>query len=297
MPDTLPALTLNTGVRMPALGLGVYRASPEDTVTAVRTALDLGYRLVDTAAAYGNEAEVGQALRESDVDRNDVFVTTKLWIADYGRRAARDAFDTSMAKLGLDTLDLWLLHQPVPSHVDHTLDAWRTAIDLLDEGRVRAIGVSNFDANQIQQLVDATDVVPAVNQVELHPHFTQIELRDAHDRLGIITQAWSPIGGVNRYWDKAADLGDPLTDPTIVELADRHGRTPAQVMLRWQLQLGHCVIPKSVNPDRIAENADLFDFALSPIEVAAIEALDTGVRGGPDPASITPQALGITLDA
>jgi diketogulonate reductase-like aldo/keto reductase len=295
MPDTNPLLTLNNGVEMPALGLGVFQLSPADTLTAVQVALDGGYRLIDTAAAYQNEEQVGEAIRSSDVDRAEVFVTTKLWISDYGR--GRHGLDRSLRNLGVDQLDLWLLHQPVPTQFERTIEAWQTAAQLLAEGKVRAIGVSNFSVELLDRLISATDVVPAVNQVELHPYFTQPELREAHDRLGIVTQAWSPIGGVNRYWPGGDAVGDPMSDPVVTGLADRYGKTPAQVMLRWQLQLGHCIIPKSVRAERIAENADIFGFELDADEMASIEALDAGVRGGPDPASITPETFGLDLDA
>ena len=282
-------VTLNNGVQMPILGLGVFLASPEDTVDAVQTAIGQGYRLIDTAAAYRNEEQVGEGIRRSGVPRAEVFVTTKLWIRDYGYGEALGAFERSMEKLGLDTLDLYLLHQPAPMHFERTIAAYRAAERLLADGRVRAIGVCNFCEQQLWDLMAKTDVVPAVNQVEVHPFFTQRALRAVHARLGIVTEAWSPIGGVNRYWrDNAQKLGDPLQHPLVVALAEKYGKTPAQVTLRWHIQNGVVAIPKSVNPARIAENIDVLDFELRTDEMDAIEALDTGIRGGPEPDTINP---------
>jgi diketogulonate reductase-like aldo/keto reductase len=275
----VPTLTLANGVRMPQLGLGVYRSGPEETLEAVSTALATGYRLIDTAAAYGNERQVGEALRRSGVDRVDVFVTTKMWISEYGFDSGLRGFERSLRKLGLETLDLYLLHQPMPNEWQRTVNAWKAAARLLSEGRTRAIGVSNFDSRQLADLVDATGVTPHVNQVELHPSFTQPGLRATHARLGIATQAWSPIGGVTRYWgDRPDPSRNPLTHPTVVALAQHHGRTAAQVLLRWHIQHGVCAIPKSVRAERIAENFAVFDFTLSPEAMAAIDALDTGAR-------------------
>lgn len=288
----MPTLHLNNDVEMPALGLGVYQCGPAETVKAVRTALDEGYRLIDTAAAYQNEEQVGEGLRRSDVDRSEVFVTTKLWISDYGYDEALDAYDRSLDKLGLDAVDLYLLHQPMPRQFERTVAAWEAAEQLLGDGRVRAIGVSNFSAELLDVLIDRTDVVPAVNQVEVHPYFTQASLRARHEQLGIVTQAWSPIGGVMRYWDDDPEASmDPLQDPVIVEIAETHEKTAAQVMLRWHLEHGHSAIPKSVHEGRIAENFDVFDFTLTDDEVAAIDALDTGTRGGPDPESIDTETI------
>lgn len=292
MPTTNPRLTLNNDVEMPALGFGVYQSSPEETAGAVETALDEGYRLVDTAAAYQNEEQVGEGIRRSDVDRSEAFVTTKLWISDYGFDEALHAYDRSLDKLGLDTVDLYLLHQPMPRQFERTVAAWRAAEQLLDEGRVRAIGVSNFSAELLDVLVDRTDVVPAVNQVEVHPYFTQESLRERHEQLGIVTQAWSPIGGVMRYWGDDPDASmDPLQDPLLLDLAEKYEKTAAQVMLRWHLEHGHSAIPKSVHADRIAENFDVFDFTLTDHEVAAIDGLDTGERGGPDPERIDTERI------
>lgn len=284
---TSTTLTLANGVRMPLLGLGVYRSSPEETVQAVSAALEIGYRLIDTAAAYGNERQVGEALRRSGVARADVFVTTKMWISEYGYASGLRGFDRSLRKLGVETLDLYLLHQPMPNEWERTVEAWKVVGRVLGEGRSRAIGVSNFSAEQLADLIDRTGIVPHVNQVELHPFFTQPTLRATHERLGIATQAWSPIGGVMRYFTNDPEAApSPLSHAVVTGLAERHDRTPAQVILRWHLQHGFSAIPKSVRPARIAENFAVFDFALSADEMAAIDALDTGVRSGPNPADI-----------
>ncbi|QZO02236.1 aldo/keto reductase [Chenggangzhangella methanolivorans] len=269
---------------MPAVGLGVYRSAPEETVDAIVHALRAGYRLIDTATVYGNEREVGEAIAGSGLPRSDVFVTTKLWISDFGRDEALRAFDISMEKLGLDVLDLYLLHFPVPSSFDRTVEAYQAAEMLLGEGRVRAIGVSNFRAGHLERLAAESSVVPAVNQVELHPFFSQREMRETHARLGIATQSWSPIGGVLVYDANDPDTATRLLDyPVITGMATRLGRTPAQVVLRWHLQHGLSPIPKSVNPERIAGNIAVFDFALSDDDMAALDGLDRGARGGPDP--------------
>jgi diketogulonate reductase-like aldo/keto reductase len=283
IPAPTPALTLNNGVTIPALGLGVFQSPPEETVTAVETALRDGYRLIDTAAAYGNERDVGEGIRRSGVDRDEVFVATKLWISDYAYDAALVGFDASLRRLGVDHVDLYLLHQPVPTDFEATIGAYKAAEAVLAAGRARAIGVSNFSAEHLRRLIDRADVVPAVNQVELHPYFTQPALREVHAELGIVTQAWSPLGGVLVYVPGADESHGPLTDPVITDLAAKYDKTPAQVVLRWHIEHGFCAIPKSVKAHRIAENFDVFDFALAAEEVAAIDALDTGVRGGPDP--------------
>lgn len=285
-PRISPAYKLNNGVNMPAVGLGVFRSEPKETVTAVRAAIACGYHLIDTAALYMNEEQVGEAVRSSGVSRESIFVTTKLWISDYGYDRALHAFDRSLRKLGLEFLDLYLIHWPVPVSFEATVSSYKAAITLLGQGRVGAIGVCNFGRDNLEKLVDATGHVPAVNQVELHPFFNQAELRHFHQERGIITQAWSPIGGVKRYGAKAQtskEIVDPLSHPTVVRLAERHGKTPAQIILRWQLELGNAPIPKSVRAERIAENIDIFDFALTSEEVQAINALDSGERGGPDP--------------
>ena len=286
-PATTPALTLNNDVTMPALGLGVFQSPPEETVTAVETALRDGYRLIDTAAAYDNEREVGEGIRRSGVDRDEIFVTTKLWISDYGYDAAQVGFEASLRRLGVDHVDLYLLHQPVPTYFEDTIEAYKAAEAFLADGRARAIGVSNFSPELLRRLIDRTDIVPAVNQVEVHPYFTQAELREVHAELGITTQAWSPLGGVLVYVPGADESHGPLSDPVVTDLASKYGKTPAQVVLRWHIEHGFCAIPKSVKPHRIAENFDVLDFALTAEEVAAIDALDKGVRGGPDPAQIS----------
>jgi diketogulonate reductase-like aldo/keto reductase len=284
-----PTLNLNDGVQMPALGFGVFQTPPEETTASVEAALHVGYRLVDTAAAYGNEREVGEGMRRSGRAREDVFVETKVWISDYGYDATLHAFVKSAGKLGVEQIDLLLLHQPLPSRFDLTLDAYRALEKLLADGDVRAIGVSNFMPEHLDRLLTETSVVPAVNQIELHPYFQQTALQSLHAENRIATQAWSPIGGITSYRDAAKSTFD---DPTLLEVARPRGKSAAQVMLRWHLQEGRSAIPKSTKPARIAENFDVFDFELTSEEIAAIDALDTGVRGGPDPDSITLEAFG-----
>jgi diketogulonate reductase-like aldo/keto reductase len=293
---TTPALTLNNAVTMPALGLGVFQSPPEETTAAVETALRDGYRLIDTAAAYGNEREVGEGIRRSGVPRDEIFVTTKLWISDYGYDAAQVGFDASLRRLGVDHVDLYLLHHPVPTHFEDTIGAYKAAEAFFADGRAGAIGVSNFSTEHLRRLIDRTDVVPAVNQVELHPYFTQPALRAAHAEMAIVTQAWSPLGGILVYVPGADESGGPLTDPIITDLAAKYGKTPAQVVLRWHIEHGFCAIPKSVKPHRIAENFDVFDFALEAGEVAAIDGLDKGVRGGPDPELLNPETYPKVVD-
>jgi diketogulonate reductase-like aldo/keto reductase len=291
-----PTLTLNNDVTMPALGLGVFQSPPAETTAAVETALRDGYRLIDTAAAYDNEREVGDGIRRSGVPRDEIFVSTKLWISDYGYDAAQVGFDASLRRLGLDHVDLYLLHQPVPTHFEDTIGAYKAAETFLADGRARAIGVSNFSPELLRRLSDRTDVAPAVNQVELHPYFTQPALRATHAELGIATQAWSPLGGVLVYVPGSDESRGPLTDPVITDLAATYGKTPAQVVLRWHIEHGFCAIPKSVKPHRIAENFDVLDFALTAAEVAAIDALDKGVRGGPDPDTLSPETYPKVVD-
>jgi diketogulonate reductase-like aldo/keto reductase len=287
---TTPALTLNNGVTMPALGLGVFQSPPEETATAVEAALRNGYRLIDTAAAYGNEREVGDAVRASGLDRSEVFLETKIWISDYGYDQTLHGFDKSARKLGVDQIDLLILHQALPSAFDCTLEAYRALETLLGDGKVRAIGVSNFMVDHLTQLLDRATVVPAVNQIEVHPYFAQREVQAFAAQHGILTQAWSPIGGITFYRD--GQHTSTLKDPVIVDIARAHGKTPAQVMLRWGLQQGRSVIPKSTKLERIAENIDVFDFELSDDELTAIDGLDTGRRGGPEPEAITLEAFG-----
>ncbi len=287
--STVPSVTLNNGVEMPFLGFGVFQTPPDVTTAAVEEALRVGYRHIDTAAAYFNEREVGEGIRRSGIARDEVFVETKVWISDYGYDATLHAFDKSAGKLGVDRLDLLILHQPLPSRFDLTLDAYRALGKLLADGKVRAIGVSNFMPEHLERLLKETSVVPAVNQIELHPYFQQTALQSVHAEKGIVTQAWSPIGGITSYGGGEKRTFD---DSTLLEIARRHGKSAAQVMLRWHLQKGRSAIPKSTRPARIAENFDVFDFDLTSEQIAAIDALDTGVRGGPDPDSITLEAYG-----
>jgi len=287
--DTL-TLTLNNGIAIPALGYGVFQTPPAETVDAVGEALRVGYRHIDTAAAYGNEREVGQAIRESGTPRDELFIETKVWISDYGYDETLHAFDKSAGKLGVDRLDLFILHQALPSAFDRTLDAYRALETLYAEGRVRAIGVSNFMPEHVTRLLDTATVVPAVNQLEIHPYFPQRELVTFDAGHGILNQAWSPIGGITFYREGGG--GSTLEDPTIRTIAEAHGKSPAQVMLRWHIQQGRSAIPKSVKPERIAENFDIFDFELSSHDLARIDALDQGVRRGPEPTAITLEAFG-----
>jgi len=282
-PATSTALKLNNDVTIPAIGLGVFQSPPEETTSAVEAALRDGYRLIDTAAAYGNEREVAEGIRRSGVARDEVFVATKLWISDYGFEAAKVGFAASLRRLDVDYVDLYLLHQPVPSDFENTIGAYQAMESFLAEGRARAIGVSNFSAEHLRTLIDRTDVVPAVNQVEIHPYFSQPALRAVHADLGILTQAWSPIGGILVYVPGSDEGRGPLTDPVVTALATKYDKTPAQVVLRWHVEHGTSAIPKSVKAHRIAENFGVFDFSLTADEVATIDALDKGVRGGPDP--------------
>ncbi len=289
-------ITLSNGVEIPALGLGVLQSVGDEAASAVETALRAGYRLIDTAAAYGNEREVGRGIRQSGVAREDVFLTTKLWMTDYGFDSALRAFDTSAAKLGVDTVDLYLLHWPWPADRDRTIAAYRAAERLLADGRVRAIGVANSSGDDLRALMSATDVVPAVNQIEVHPNFQQRDLIATNQELGILTQAWSPIGGVYG-WAGENGAVPPLQNEAIRAIAQAHGKSAAQVILRWHLQEGRSAIPKSVTPARIAENLDVFDFDLSAEDLAVIASLDTGVRGAVDPAIVTPSVIDLTIDA
>lgn len=273
---------------MPAIGLGVFQSSPEDTVASVEFAIRQGYRLIDTAASCFNERQVGEGIRRSGISRDEVFIETKIWISDYGYEAALHAFDKSVGKLGIERIDLLLLHQPLPSRFDLTLDAYRALEKLLGDGRVRAIGVSNFMPAHLERLLPQISVVPAVNQIEVHPYFQQRALQRLHAEHGILTQAWSPIGGITSYRGGEKRTFD---DPTIRDIARQHGKSAAQVMLRWHLQQGRSAIPKSTKQARISENFDVFDFELSGDQLAAIDALDTGVRGGPEPDNITLEAF------
>ncbi|MGC5165053.1 aldo/keto reductase [Rhodococcus sp. DT1] len=288
-----PLITLNNGVTIPALGFGVFQTPPEQTVAAVATALDIGYRHIDTAAAYLNEREVGQAVARSSVDRSDVFLETKVWITDYGYDATLHSFDKSAAKLGVEQIDLLILHQALPGEFDLTLAAYKALETLLADGKVRAIGVSNFMPDHLDRLMEATSIVPAINQIEVHPYFRQSAVLEADAENGTVSQAWSPIGGITFY--RNGSHGSTLDDPVIGGIARAHDKTPAQVMLRWHLQQGRQVIPKSVTPSRIAENFHVFDFDLTADELAAIDDLDTGVRGGPEPEAITRENFGLDI--
>lgn len=281
-------ITLNNGVEMPALGFGVFQTPPEETVAAVEEALRVGYRLIDTAAAYGNEREVGEAIRRSGLDRSEIFLETKVWISDYGYDRTLHAFEKSVAKLGVERLDLLILHQAFPGEFDLTLEAYRALETLQRDGRVRAIGVSNFMPEHLAALGKRSDVVPAVNQIEVHPYFAQPEAQQADRAQGTLTQAWSPIGGITSYRGSGPSVFD---DAVVAEVAAAHGRTPAQVMLRWHLQQGRSAIPKSVRPERIAENFDVFGFDLTDEELRRLDALDTGVRHGPAPEDVTREAF------
>lgn len=283
-------IELNNDVTMPSLGFGVFQTPPEETVASVEEALRVGYRHIDTAAAYGNEREVGHALLSSGLARDEVFIETKVWISDYGYNETLHAFDKSAGKLGVEQIDLFILHQPLPTAFDKTLDSYRALETLLADGKVRAIGVSNFMPDHLERLLDRARVVPAVNQVEVHPYFTQVAVQKADAANGVLTQAWSPIGGITSYRDTGT--GSTFDDPVITAIAAAHGKTPAQVMLRWHLQEGRSAIPKSVKPHRIAENFDVFDFELTSAQIRDINALDTGVRGGPEPADITLESYG-----
>ena len=268
----VPALVMNNGLEIPQLGFGVFLVPPEETKQAVAESLETGYRLIDTAQGYKNEEGVGAAIAESDESRDELFITTKLTNSEQGYDNALAAFDGSMKKLGLDVLDLFLIHWPLPMF-DQYVETWRAFERLLADGRVRSIGVSNFEIPHLERLLAETNVTPAVNQVELHPEFPQEELRAFHEEHGILTESWGPLG-------QGKGL---LESPPIVEVAQRKGRTPAQIVLRWHVQLGCVVIPKSVHPDRIQENINVFDFELDDADMAEISKVRTGQRLGSDP--------------
>jgi diketogulonate reductase-like aldo/keto reductase len=272
MTTSVPSLTLNNGVPIPQLGFGVFLIRPGETAKAVTSALEAEYRLIDTAQGYKNEEGVGEAIAKSDVPRDEVFVTTKLVNGQHGYDRALSAFDGSVKRLGVDVIDLFLIHWPLPMF-DQYVETWRALEQLLAEGRVRSIGVSNFEIEHLERLANETDITPALNQVELHPRFPQEELREYHDSHGILTEAWGPLGQ-NRGL---------LDDSRVIDIAKKAGRTPAQVVLRWHIQIGNVVIPKSVNPGRIRENIDVFDFELDQADMAAFASLDMGLRLGPHP--------------
>ena len=269
---SVPALRLNNGVEIPQVGFGVFLIPETETKTAVTTALAAGYRHIDTAKLYQNETEVGEAIAESGLPREELFVTTKVWNSEQGYEPAIESFEASMGRLGLDVLDLLLIHWPVPE-LDRYVETWRAFEKLYADGRVRAIGVSNFHIPHLQRLLDEGSVVPAVNQIELHPQLPQAELREFHAQHGIVTEAWSPL----------ARGGAVLADPTVTTIAERAGKSPAQVLLRWSLQLGNVVLPRSVTPSRIAENLELFDFSLTEDDMAALAGLANDERIGPNP--------------
>ncbi len=267
----VPTIPTRGGGAIPQLGFGVFQVPPEQTAEVALLALQAGYRHLDTAAAYRNEAAVGTAVRDSGLPRGEVYITTKCWNENQGFQEARRALEASLGRLETDYVDLYLIHWPVPAH-DRYVETWKAFIEARDEGLVRTIGVSNFQSPHLRRLIEETGETPAVNQVELHPYFQQHGLRAEHEELGIVTEAWSPLG-----------QGLVLQDPAIVEIAERHGRTPAQVVIRWHLQTGNVVIPKSVTPQRIVENFDVFSFELDESEMDAIGELDRGERTGPDP--------------
>ena len=268
----VPTITLNTGVEMPQLGFGVWQVPDREAARAVATALEAGYRSIDTAAVYGNEKGTGRALAGSGLPRDELFVTTKLWNDAHGYDAALRALDASLARLRLDHVDLYLIHWPQPSR-DQYAETWRALEKIAADGRARAIGVSNFHPEHLRRLAATSQTVPAVNQIELHPRLPQAELRALHAQSGIATEAWSPLG-------QGRGL---LESPVVAEVAARHGRTPAQVVLRWHLTLGNVVIPKSVTPSRIRENIDVFGFELTADDMARLATLDDGTRLGPNP--------------
>ncbi|GAB3675835.1 aldo/keto reductase [Saccharopolyspora tripterygii] len=268
----VPNVTLNTGASMPQLGYGVFLVPADEVIAPVRAALDAGYRSIDTAKVYGNEEGVGKAIADSGVKREDLFVTTKLWNDDQGYDSTMKAFDDSLSRLGLDYVDLYLIHWPVPSQ-DAYVDTWKAFEKIYNSGRAKAIGVSNFQIPHLRRLFEETDIVPALNQIELHPNLPQADLRAFHAEHGIATEAWSPLGRNNGLLDSA----------TVANLAEKYGKTPAQIVLRWHIELGNVTIPKSVTPSRIKENIEVFDFELAQDDIKSITALETGVRVGPDP--------------
>ena len=270
-----PALTLHDGIEIPQLGFGVFQIPPEETQEKVEEALGVGYRHIDTAAAYGNEAAVGAAIAATGVRREEVFVTTKLWNSEQGHDSTLRAFEKSRERLGTEYVDLYLIHWPRPD-ADLFLDTWRAFERIREEGGARSIGVSNFRIEDLERLRAEAEHLPTVNQIELHPRFQQAELRAWHADHDIATEAWSPLA-----------QGDLLEDGTIETVAAHHDRSPAQVILRWHLQIGNVVIPKSSSPERIRENFELFDFELSEDDMAALERLDAGERIGPDPSTFS----------
>jgi diketogulonate reductase-like aldo/keto reductase len=270
----VPAITLNNGVTIPQVGFGVFQVPPEQTAQAVSRALEAGYRHIDTAALYRNERSVGEAIRGSGVPRGEIFVTTKVWNSDQGHDPALRAFEASVRRLGLDYVDLYLIHWPVPA-AGRYVETWSALEKIQADGRARAIGVSNFEPAHLERLLSESAVVPAVNQLELHPYLPQRRLREVHAEHSIVTESWSPLA--------RGGQGGLLDDPVITGIAGRHGRTPAQVILRWHVQHGLVPLPRSVNPERIAENLDLFGWELTGDDMAAVDGLDRDGRIGPHP--------------
>ncbi|AEM82306.1 aldo/keto reductase [Streptomyces violaceusniger] len=268
----VPFITLNNGVRIPQLGFGVWQIPDDEAQVAVRTALDAGYRSIDTAAIYGNEEGTGKGLAASGIARDELFVTTKLQNADQGYDSTLRAFDASLTRLGLEYVDLYLIHWPLPG-VDKYVDTWKAFEKIYSEGRAKAIGLSNFHAAHTQRLLSETSIIPVIDQIELHPQLQQAELRAFNARHDIATEAWSPLGQGKGLLD----------DPKLAAIARKHGKSPAQVVLRWHLDLGNVVIPKSVTPSRIQENIDVFDFQLDSEDLSAIDSLEAGNRLGFDP--------------
>ncbi|MGA1810651.1 MULTISPECIES: aldo/keto reductase [Sphingobium] len=273
---TVPLVTLNNGVKMPILGFGTFHVKPVEAAQMVQTAMGAGFRLIDTAKNYGNEAEVGDGIARSGVARNELFITTKLWIEDFGYDQAMRAFDLSISKLKLDYLDLYLLHWPVPMDFGKTIAAYKALEKLNADGCIRAIGVSNFNENHLDNLKAATSVVPAVNQIEINPSLSQQPMRAANARRGIATESWSPLGGEK-------NVGRHIANSTIREIATKHGKSPVQVIIRWHIERGLIVIPRSTNPSHIAENFDVLDFTLSESELASIDRINVNERSGPNP--------------
>ncbi|AUI57768.1 aldo/keto reductase [Amycolatopsis sp. BJA-103] len=268
----VPSIRLNNGTSLPQLGFGVYKIGDDEVEGAVRTAIEAGYRAIDTATLYANERGVGEAVRTSGLPREELFVTTKLWNTEHGHDAALRAFDTSLSELGLEYVDLYLIHWPLPSQ-DKYVETWRALEKIASDGQAKAIGVSNFQIPHLERLIEETGTVPAVNQIECHPWLQQPLLRNFHEKHEIVTEAWGPL----------ARGGDLLADEKITTIAEKHGKTPAQVVLRWHIEMNHLVIPKSVTPERVKANMDVFDFALDAHDGAAIATLEQGKRLGPDP--------------
>jgi len=274
MNSKAPIITLNNGIEIPQLGLGVWQLKNGlEIETAIHVALEKGYRLIDTASMYGNEEGVGKAVRSSNVPRDELFITTKLWNSDHGYKNTLKAFDESLKRLDMDYIDLYLIHWPVPKS-NKIIETWRAMEEIYNSGRVKAIGVCNFNISHLEEMMANTTIVPAVNQIELHPYLQQTELRNYCREKGIHPESWAPIGGTG---------GDLLQNPILADLAKKHGKSPAQIVLRWHIQIGQIVIPKSTHPERIAQNIDIFDFVLDASDMTAIADMNANIRLGPDP--------------